>query len=93
MNSADVTALLSWLTTTLLLQSIGNLEKPSPQNLFLILLSKNGAANFEVDRERHVKTSHEAGVLEHCTQTKMSVKYGKCCLTTPDIQYAVFQLL
>ena len=89
MNSADFTALLTWLTTTLLLQSIGNLKQPSSQNL----LSKNGAANFEVDRERHVKTSHEAGVLEHCTQTKMSVKYGKCCLTTPDIQYAVFQLL
>ena len=58
MNSADFTALLSWLTTTLLLQSFGNLKQPSSQNLFLILL-----LNFKVDTERQVKTSHEAGFL------------------------------
>ena len=33
-------------------------------------MSKNGAAKFEVDRERHVKTSHEAGVLEHVSKVR-----------------------
>ena len=49
--------------------------------------------SYSVVKKQCRKTSHEVGVLEHRTQTKMSVKYGKCWVTTPDIQYAVFQLL